>query len=267
LKPQVYLPFNSLLLWLQLEIKRENYKLAEQVVKKYMAHTTNLIDEKTGAVISLNLRRKEGPVDPWEAKPEILDLQESEYYRLIDVYIFHILLPSKGYDATKDILMREIAMDKSKKREYINKLVDYYQNSVREVSMMHGTEAIDQLNKVKVKDQLKNMVEGIKNEPLQQGTNEDLEQDVNPLLQSTFSRTGQTSRSANQSTQESKFNGMLLKFKYHLSLKKLLHPSRVTSAFIALATVIFIVWMWRGGYHKLKKYQLIKFLMRQVFGL
>jgi hypothetical protein len=190
LKPQIYLPFQELLLWLQLEVSRKNYNHAEAIVKRYIAYTTNLINDETGAVISLDLKRKSGPNDPWKPKSEILDLLESQYYKLIDVYLFDILLPDRGYDETKEILLKDIAVEKPLKLEYLDKLGEHYISTIKESHMMRGTEAIEQFNKAKYKSQLTNRVNEIKNATNngQQGENHLGEDTSNPLFQSTFNR-------------------------------------------------------------------------------
>jgi len=108
--------------WLQLEISRRNYNRAEALIKKYIAYTTNLINDETKCVISLDLRRSNDDNNPWRAKPEMLDLLESEYYKIIDVYLFDVLLPDKGFDKTKEVLLKEIAMEKQDKISYLDRL-------------------------------------------------------------------------------------------------------------------------------------------------
>lgn len=259
MNPQVYMPFQELLLWLQLEVSRKNYKEAEEIVKKYIANTTNLIDDETKGVISLDLKRKDGPKDPWKPKPEILDLKESQYYKLIDVYLFDILLPDRGYDEAKEILMKEIAMDKAMKFDYLDKLGEYYRTSVRETSMMHGTEAIEQLNKARIKSQLKDRVDEIKSLPHQQGENErNAAQNLNPLYQSTFLRATNTHRPMDKNSEdEGGISKFLMKFKAHVN----------TKTFMAIMTLVLMYWMWKGGYRKLKRIGMAKFVLLHVFGI
>lgn len=260
LKPQVYLPFNELMLWLQLEVSRKNYKQAEAIVKRYIANTTNLIDDETKTVVSLDLRRKEGPKDPWKPSPEILDLKESEYYKLIDLYIFDIVLPAKGYDETKEILLKEIAMDKEMKLEYLDKLGEYYSTSIRETSLMHGTEAIDQLNKVRVKGQLNDRLKEIKSEPSQQGTDNDREsENVNPLIESTFLRGNSAQRSRelqNRNNNSWNFSKYFGKITAHVNNK----------TFAAIIFCLLMLWLWRGR-KQIKEKSVTKFILKHVFGI
>eukprot|EP00345_Euplotes_harpa_P010643 CAMPEP_0168353660 /NCGR_PEP_ID=MMETSP0213-20121227/23390_1 /TAXON_ID=151035 /ORGANISM="Euplotes harpa, Strain FSP1.4" /LENGTH=393 /DNA_ID=CAMNT_0008365327 /DNA_START=362 /DNA_END=1539 /DNA_ORIENTATION=+ len=167
LKPQIYLPFSELMLWLQLEVTRKNLSQAEAIVKRYIANTTNLIDDETKGAVALDLKKKDGPKDPWKPKPENLTLKESEYYKLVELYLFDIVLPEKGYDEAKNLLIKEIAMDREKKTEYLEKLSDLYKNAIRETSLMHGTEAIKQLNKAKVKSDVSSQIDKIKAMPNQ----------------------------------------------------------------------------------------------------
>jgi hypothetical protein len=205
LKPQIYLPFQELLLWLQLEVSRKNYKNAEAIVKRYIGYTTNLINDETKAVISLDLKRKNGPKDPWKPKSEVLDLYESQYYKLIDVYLFDILLPDRGYDETKEILLKDMAVEKHLKLEYLDKLGDHYSSTIRESHIMRGTEAIEELNKVKYESQLTKRVNELKNASNngQQGEDHLSEDTSNPLFQSTFNRENyDVNRQSNQPKNE-----------------------------------------------------------------
>lgn len=205
LKPQIYLPFQELLLWLQLEVIRKNYKNAEAIVKRYIGYTTNLINDETKAVISLDLKRKNGPKDPWKPKSEVLDLLESQYYKLIDVYLFDILLPDRGYDETKEILLKDMAVEKHLKLEYLDKLGDHYSSTIKESHIMRGTEAIEELNRVKYESQLTKRINDLKNVSSngQQGEDHSLEDTSNPLFQSTFNRENfDANRQSNQPKNE-----------------------------------------------------------------
>jgi hypothetical protein len=106
---------------------------------------------------------------------------ESEYYKLIDFLIFEIIIPEKGFDVAKIILTNEIPMEKSKKLDYLKKMTEYYDCSIRETSIMYGTIAKEQLEQAKVKQQFNERSAQIKSIP-RDGEDED----TNPLLQSTF---------------------------------------------------------------------------------
>ena len=228
-------------------------------MKKYIGHTTNLINDETLNVVSLDLKRKDGPKDPWKSKPELLDLMESQYYKLIDVYLFDILLPDRGYDQTKEVLLKEIAMEKAYKLEYLDKIGDYYCNSIRETSLIHGTEALQQLNKAKVKEQMKNRVEEIKNlSNHQQGENEEEEEESdNPLFHSTFNRKNFNQRRGNRNNNSSSWTNYLFKLKLKASPK----------VFLSIVSLVVIIWLWRGGYKRLRNFKLFKFLLLHIFGV
>ncbi|CAI2366284.1 unnamed protein product [Moneuplotes crassus] len=258
LKPQVYLPFPELLLWLQLEIGRRNFKQAEAIMKKYIAYTTNLINDETKNVVSLELKKSSGPKDPWKAKPELLDLYESQYYKLIDVYLFDILLPDRGYDKTKEILLKEIAMEKSLKLKYLDKIGDYYCSSIRETSLIHGTEALQQLNKATIKDQMEHRVEEIKNVSNdQQGDTEEEDETVNPLFQNTFNRQRFEKSKKKDSTEEKGSFLDVLRQKMKVTPK----------TFITILSLVIAIWLWRGGYRKLRQYRIFKFALLHIFGI
>lgn len=182
---------------------------------------------------------------------------ESQYYKIIDILIFDILLPSKGYDQTKKTLMEDIAMEKHIKTEYLSRLGEVYSESIRETSMMHGTEAIEMLNKARVKEQLKNRVDEIRQFTTVQQGNDIVEQD-NPLLQATFNQQRQQERNQSQSeSDKSVLNMFIPKFKSHVNKK----------TFMAIISIIIAFWLWRGGYSKIKRFKLVKFMLLHLFGI
>lgn len=259
LKPQIYLPFNELMLWLQLEVTRKNLSQAEAIVKRYIANTTNLIDDETKGAVALDLKKKDGPKDPWKPKPENLTLKESEYYKLVDLYLFDIVLPEKGYDEAKNLLIKEIAMDREKKTEYLEKLSDLYKNAIRETSLMHGTEAIKQLNKAKVKNDVSSQIDKIKAMPNQPVDSQVDPQSANPLYESTFMRNSTAQR--NRSNEEQGEQWWLSKY---LSTYKLqVNPK----TFAGIMLLLVMIWLWRGGYRKMKNIKITKFILKHVFGI
>ncbi|CAI2366936.1 unnamed protein product [Moneuplotes crassus] len=257
LKPQVYLPFQELLLWLQLEIGRRNYKQAEAIMNKYISYTTNLVNDETKNVVSLELKIQNGLKDRWKANPELLELYESHYFKLIDVYIFDILLPDRGYDQTKNVLLKEIAMEKSLKLKYLDKISDFYISSIRETSLMHGTKAIEQLDKASFKAKLKSRVDQIRKIDESQNEGREDQHLQNSLFQNTFNR--QRFEQSKQSLEEPEKPAFLdiLKQKTKVSPK----------TFIVIMAIVFAIWLWRGGHKKLRKFSTYKFILTHVFGI
>ena len=259
LKPQIYLPFPELMLWLQLEICRKNYKQAEMIFKKYIHHTTNLIDDETELVMSLDFRSKEDKQDPWKPKPEMLSLKESEFHKLIKIYIFDIVLPDRGFDEAKNILMKEMPINKVQKKEILDKLCNKYSEMIRETSLMHGTKAIEMFNKAKVKDKLLNKINELKREPVQQGQPKEAPKPLNSnlLYGSTFLRDQNREHAQSQNEREGDSNKSLFKFKSHLNTKTV----------VVLLALVMIYWLMKGGYKQLKRFGVIKFILRHVFGV
>lgn len=118
------MPFHELLLWIQLEIGRKNYKQAEWIFKKYISYTTNLIDDETKSSITVDFRKPSDSKDkdPWKPKPEILTLKECEFHKLMQIYVFEIVLPDRGFEYAKSILMRELPLATAVKTEMLDKL-------------------------------------------------------------------------------------------------------------------------------------------------
>ena len=211
--------------------------------------------------MSLKLKKKDGPKDPWEPEPEILSLKESEYYKIIDIYLFDILLPDRGYEEAKNILTQEVAMDKNMKLEYLDRLGECYKNAIRETCMMHGTEAIEQFNKAKIKEQMKSQVDKIKSLPNQQGNNKQEEEEkANPLYESTFLKNSTAQKVKKEEENKNKgwiYDSLAGKIKLQLNQK----------AFVAILLVVIAIWLWKGGYKSLKNIRITKFILKHVFGI
>lgn len=124
---------------------------------------------------------------------------------------------------------------------------------------MHGTEAIDMLNKAKIKDQLKKQIDQFKHEPAQQGLVEsDSSLRTNPLYESTFLRSQNRQEVVIKQEEDSKPKEYFrLKFKKHITKK----------AFIGILALIAIWWLWKGGYKKFKDFRITRFILLHVFGV
>lgn len=107
LQPEIYLPVQAVSLWVQYEISKQNYDAAKSIVYRYINATTVLKTEDGEEEIELEFKpanMKDRGTDPWAPKPERLVMKESEYYHLCSLFIFEILLPTKGYAEAKRML-------------------------------------------------------------------------------------------------------------------------------------------------------------------
>jgi hypothetical protein len=149
-KPQIYLPVTAISLWTQYEIQNGSYEAAESLITRYINATTTLKDEESNESITLEFtpqKLKDKPRNPWAAESEKLEIKENEYYHLVSLLLFYVILPRDGYSAAKRMLVSELPMPLEIKEEMLRLLNEAYLTKVRECSLIYGEKAVEKVKK------------------------------------------------------------------------------------------------------------------------
>ena len=104
------MPFEQFIEWLQLEIYRGQFDKADEMLRDYIFQSTRLRTEAASEEgkeykSMWSSMRKPGfggfGNSSLSSAARDLPLSKQEYYDLLELLVFYILLPSKGYTETK----------------------------------------------------------------------------------------------------------------------------------------------------------------------
>ena len=117
-EPATRVAFPTLLTWARLLIYANLYSQAEELIKGYISASTALKQDNT------NEGSQEQQKPMWlSGKSGELELSEPEYTELIELLVFAIYLPQKGYKATCDKL-KSIPLPRETKGHFDSKLIE-----------------------------------------------------------------------------------------------------------------------------------------------
>ena len=123
-----YLPFQSFYTWVMTEIKEQEYTNAEERIKSYITATNNIRNlSGTASILDGNKGAKDississSICTPSISTNWILELEEWEYYTLLETLIFKITLPSKGFLGAK-LLITQLPCPTQIKYDFLKEL-------------------------------------------------------------------------------------------------------------------------------------------------
>lgn len=156
------MPFEPFTEWLQLEIHRGNFTKADDLLRNYIFQSTRLGEEKSKG--SSNAADKEKQNDYYKGmfggmkrhtmlgsgglgvNAKDLPLSKVEYYELLEVLIFYIMLPSKGFSHTVSE-MKDLPMPKEARQAFEKRLIDLRNTAVADLKIS-SAERLISLNSV-----------------------------------------------------------------------------------------------------------------------
>jgi hypothetical protein len=109
-EPEIRMPFEPFMEWLQLEIYRGNYEKADELLRQYIFQSTRLKTESESTSkqeyfkgMFGGMRHQRSMMGTGSFGMNItkdLPLSKDEYYQLLELLVVYIWLPSKGYQET-----------------------------------------------------------------------------------------------------------------------------------------------------------------------
>ena len=152
-EPQLRLPFEQFIEWIQLEVYRGHHEKADELLRNYIFHSTRLRahrDEENSEYKSMwSSIRKPGfgslGSGNLGSNSRDLPLAKEEYYELLELLVFYILLPSKGYSETKR-QMQQLPMPKSVREAFDQRLVDMRNTVVADLRISDAEKELMALN-------------------------------------------------------------------------------------------------------------------------
>ena len=142
-EPSLRMPFDQFLEWLQLEIYRGQLEKADEMLRDYIFQSTRLRTEAAAEEgkeykSMWSSMRKPGfggfGSSSLASAARDLPLSKQEYYDLLELLVFYILLPSKGFTETKR-QMQTLPMPKKVREAFEQRLVDMRNTVVADLKL------------------------------------------------------------------------------------------------------------------------------------
>eukprot|EP00347_Sterkiella_histriomuscorum_P001446 403372009 len=162
---EIRLPYEAFIYWVQLEIERNNYERASNLIKNYISQSTRLDEEKLKKDNDINSSQNQKDVvgtqnmssqgsyyqnlfggmrkfnnySSSSSSSKDLPLTKSQFYELLELLIFNITLPDKGMKQTVQLL-QELPMPKHIKEAFGERLIEIRNMVVAEIKLSNEEE-------------------------------------------------------------------------------------------------------------------------------